>query len=53
MRRVVVTGVGMVAPTGNEIKTCWGNALEGRSGIDRISLFDPSNLSVQIAGEVR
>lgn len=53
MRRVVVTGVGMVAPTGNEIDTCWKNALEGRSGIDRIQAFDPSNLPVQIAGEVR
>lgn len=53
MRRVVVTGVGMVAPTGNDIKTCWTNALEGRTGIDRIQLFDPSALPVQIAGEVR
>lgn len=53
MRRVVITGKGMVAPTGNNVQTAWDNALNARSGITRIELFDPSELPVQIAGEVK
>ena len=53
MRRVVVTGLGMVAPTGNCVKRAWEAALAGRSGVARISLFDPSNSTVQIAAEVK
>ena len=52
MRRVVVTGIGMVAPTGNSAPDAWEAALAGRSAVDRISLFDPSDLPVQIAAEV-
>lgn len=53
MRRVVVTGLGMVAPTGNNVKAAWEAALEGRTAVDRISLFDPKDLPVQIAAEVK
>jgi 3-oxoacyl-[acyl-carrier-protein] synthase II len=53
MRRVVVTGLGMVAPTGNCVRDAWEAALAGRSAVDRISLFDPSDLPVRIAAEVR
>ncbi|MEN9980062.1 MAG: beta-ketoacyl-ACP synthase II [candidate division WOR-3 bacterium] len=52
-RRVVVTGLGAVTPLGNDVKTYWENLLAGVSGIKRISAFDPSDLAVQIAGEVR
>ncbi len=53
MRRVVVTGLGVVAPSGNCIQDAWESALAGRSATDRISRFDPSDLPVQIAAEVR
>ncbi|MHB0954776.1 MAG: beta-ketoacyl-ACP synthase II [Pirellulaceae bacterium] len=53
MRRVVVTGIGIVAPTGNTTQQAWQSAIEGRSAITRITLFDPSGLPVQIAGEVK
>jgi len=52
-RRVVITGVGVIAPVGNEVGEFWNSLLAGRSGVDRISLFDPSNFSSQIAGEVK
>lgn len=53
MRRVVITGLGMIAPTGNNVNDAWNAAVEARSGIARITLFDPTELSVQIAGEVK
>ena len=52
-RRVVVTGLGIVSPIGNTVAEAWGNALAGKSGIARITRFDPSRLSSQIAGEVK
>jgi 3-oxoacyl-[acyl-carrier-protein] synthase II len=52
-RRVVVTGLGVVCPIGNAIQPAWDSALAGRSGITRISRFDPSRLASQIAGEVK
>ncbi|MBC7693781.1 MAG: beta-ketoacyl-ACP synthase II [Methylotenera sp.] len=52
-RRVVITGVGAVSPLGLTAQETWKNALEGRSGIGKISLFDPTDCSVQIAGEVK
>jgi beta-ketoacyl-acyl-carrier-protein synthase II len=51
-RRVVVTGVGVLAATGKEPDSFINNLIEGRSGIRRIEQFDPSALSVQIAAEV-
>lgn len=53
MRRVVVTGLGIVAPTGNSTRDAWNMALRGESAVNRISLFDASELPVQIAAEVR
>jgi 3-oxoacyl-[acyl-carrier-protein] synthase II len=52
-RRVVVTGLGCVSPVGNTVAEAWSNLLAGRSGIDRITKFDPSAFSCQIAGEVK
>jgi len=52
-RRVVVTGLGIVCPIGNSVQEAWDSALAGRSGITRITRFDPSRLSSQIAGEVK
>ena len=52
-RRVVVTGIGALTPIGNTAEKSWESAIKGQSGIDRISLFDASEMSVQIAGEVK
>lgn len=52
-RRVVVTGLGCVTPVGNDLPTFWQSLLAGKSGISRISTFDPADLDVQIAAEVR
>ena len=52
-RRVVVTGLGIVSPVGNAVSEAWQNVLAGKSGITRITRFDPSRLASQIAGEVK
>ena len=52
-RRVVITGLGIVSPVGNDIATAWDNVVNGRSGIGRITRFDPSELNSHIAGEVK
>ncbi|HWA76399.1 MAG TPA: beta-ketoacyl-ACP synthase II [Polyangiaceae bacterium] len=52
MRRVVVTGLGMVSPLGVGVRASWAALLAGRSGIRRISQFDVSDLPTQIAGQV-
>lgn len=52
-RRVVVTGIGVVSPLGNDPDTLWKNIAAGKCGIDRITQFDASNFDTQIAGEVR
>ena len=52
-RRVVVTGLGCISPVGNTVAEAWANLLAGQSGIDRITKFDASNFSCQIAGEVK
>lgn len=52
-RRVVVTGLGAVASIGHNVDTFWASLLAGRSGIDRIQLFDPSEFASQIGAEVR
>ncbi len=53
MRRVVVTGLGVVAPNGIGKDAFWSACVEGRSGIGRISAFDASSFPVKIAGEVK
>jgi 3-oxoacyl-[acyl-carrier-protein] synthase II len=52
-RRVVVTGLGAIASLGHDVDTFWSALLAGRSGVDRVSLFDPSEFACQIGAEVR
>ena len=52
-KRIVVTGLGIISPVGNTVGQAWENILAAKSGIRRITRFDPSELPVQIAGEVR
>jgi 3-oxoacyl-[acyl-carrier-protein] synthase II len=52
-RRVAVTGLGIVSPIGNTVGDAWQSALAGKSGITRITRFDPARLACQIAGEVK
>ena len=51
-RRVAVTGLGIISPIGQDIDTAWSNLVEGRSGLKRITRFDPSPYEAQAAGEV-
>jgi 3-oxoacyl-[acyl-carrier-protein] synthase II len=52
-RRVVITGLGVVSPLGNDVETLWNALISGQCGIDRISAFDPAAFDTQIAGEVK
>ncbi|ANB18289.1 beta-ketoacyl-ACP synthase II [Dokdonella koreensis] len=52
-RRVVVTGLGLLSPVGNDVATAWSNVLAGRSGIGPITHFDASTFPTRIAGEIR
>ncbi|MDB9891503.1 beta-ketoacyl-ACP synthase II [Alphaproteobacteria bacterium] len=52
MRRVVVTGMGMVTPLGSGVDHNWSQIIAGKSGISRIERFDVSDISCQIAGQV-
>ena len=52
-RRVVITGLGVVTPIGNDLDTFWHNLRNGVSGIGRIQAFDTSAFDCQIAGEIR
>src|SRR5215475_9043581 len=52
-RRVVVTGLGVVTPLGNQLETFWQRLIAGECGIDRIKGFDPSPFDTHIAGEVK
>ncbi|MFA6903534.1 MAG: beta-ketoacyl-ACP synthase II [Gallionellaceae bacterium] len=52
-RRVVITGLGIVSPVGIGVTQAWQNIVNGKSGIGRISHFDPSLFACQIAGEVK
>jgi len=52
-RRVVITGLGIVSPVGVGVNQAWQNIVAGKSGISRITHFDPSLFACQIAGEVK
>lgn len=52
-QRVVVTGLGVVAPVGNTLEEYWEALLAGRNGIGKITRFDPANHASQMAGEVK
>ena len=53
MRRVVVTGLGLVTPLGGDVETSWKNILAAKSGAGRITRFDPSDYACKIACEVK
>jgi 3-oxoacyl-[acyl-carrier-protein] synthase II len=53
MRRVAVTGLGAVTPLGNDVASTWRAATAGESGIDWIRSFDPGDVPVRIAAEVK
>lgn len=53
LRRVVITGAGVLSPIGNTLQDSWKAALEGQSGIAVITKFDASAFDVKIAGEVK
>jgi 3-oxoacyl-[acyl-carrier-protein] synthase II len=52
-RRVVITGLGAVTPVGHDVRSTWDGLIAGRSGIGRITRFDPAPYESQIAGEVK
>lgn len=52
MRRVVVTGLGMVSPLANGVEATWKRLIEGQSGIGNITVFDAAEFPCRIAGEV-
>ena len=53
MKRVVITGMGVLSPIGNDVETYWNNLKNGVSGIDFIKSIDTSNIEVKVAGEVK
>ena len=53
MRRVVVTGIGLICAVGNKTEEVWKNLLAGKSGVGRITQFDASQHACQIAAEVK
>lgn len=52
-RRVVVTGMGVISPIGNDVKTYWDNLINGTCGIDVIKSFPTDDLPAKVAGEVK
>ena len=52
-RRVVLTGLGVITPVGNDVDTFWSNLKNGVSGIERIQAFDTTDYDCRIGGEVR
>ena len=53
IRRVVITGMGVVSPVGNDLETTWNNFINGVCGIAPITSFDTTDLPVKIAGELK
>ncbi len=52
-RRVVITGMGILSPCGNDVDTFWNNMVNGKSGIGMITAFDAAEFTTRIAGEVK
>lgn len=52
-KRVVITGLGVISPIGNDIQTFWKHAIEGKSGVGPVTTFDTSEYSTRIAAEVK
>ena len=53
MERVVITGMGVVSPLGNDIQTFWDNLINGQSGISTIDTFDVTTQKTKIAGIIK
>ena len=53
IRRVVVTGMGVISPIGNDVNTCWENMIAGKNGIGPITRFDTTNYKAKLAAEVK
>lgn len=53
MHRVVVTGLGLLTPCGNDVDSTWDALIHGRSGIDTVKAWDPSLIATHIGGEVK
>ncbi len=53
MRRVVITGIGMITPIGNNVVESWNSILEKKCGIDNITYFDTTDFKVKLAAEVK
>ncbi|MBQ7801088.1 MAG: beta-ketoacyl-ACP synthase II [Oscillospiraceae bacterium] len=53
IRRVVVTGMGVISPIGNDVETCWNNMTAGNHGIGPITHFDTTNYKAKLAAEVK
>ena len=51
--RIVVTGIGVISPVGHDARSTWDAIVMGRSGVDRITRFDPTGYETTIAGEVK
>ena len=52
-RRIAITGLGCISPLGNDVNSLWNNLLAGKSGVGRITHYDPSAYECQIAAEVK
>jgi 3-oxoacyl-[acyl-carrier-protein] synthase II len=52
-KRIVITGMGVVSPVGNELNTFWNSLVNGVSGIERVEAFDTTDFPTKVAGEVR
>ena len=52
-QRVVITGMGIISPLGNDVDTFWNNLLQGKCGIGPIDRFDPAAFKVKLAAQVR
>ncbi|QKE72313.1 beta-ketoacyl-ACP synthase II [Arthrobacter citreus] len=53
MKRIVITGMGVISPLGNDVDTVWNNLLKGQSGVSTIDTIDVSNIKTKVAGIVR
>ncbi len=53
MNRVVITGMGVISPVGLDVNTFWDSLVTGKCGVSRITSYDPSNMKVQLAAEVK
>lgn len=53
MKKIVVTGLGIVSPIGNDLQTAWANVIAGKSGVGKLTQFDPPENCITIAAEVK